>query len=89
MPRLNSVFAGLAVSRPNFVHALFTGGIIVIVTRASYLDTHSDFKDRLLPLIDRFEQEGKWKKLVAEKPGRYYLDYEAMVWKFQVTEKSA
>lgn len=74
---------------PEIVRIVKPGGIIVIVTRASYLDTHSDFKDRLLPLIDRFEQEGKWKKLVADKPGRYYLDYEAMVWKFQVTEKSA
>lgn len=74
---------------PELVRIVKPGGIIVIVSRASYLDTHTDFKDRLLPLMDRFVQEGKWKKLVAEKTGYYYLEHAAIVWKFQVTEKSA
>ena len=60
------------------------GGIIVIVSRPA----SPVFDDHILTLIDILEQEGKWKKLVAETSGRYFLKDEAIVWKYQVLKSS-
>ena len=59
------------------------GGIVVIVARAA-----SPFTDQISPLIDTLEREGKWKKLVAKTTGRFFLEDEAVVWKYQVLESS-
>ena len=63
---------------------VIVGGIVVIVARAAFMSTSSEFKDRLLPLIDTLEKQGKWKKLLAETTGQYFLNDEAIIWKFQV-----
>ena len=60
------------------------GGIIVIVSRPA----SPVFDDHILTLMDILEQEGKWKKLVAETTGRYFLEDEAIVWKYQVLGSS-
>ena len=59
----------------------------MIVSSTDYLTTNHDFKNRLLPLMDRFVEEGKWKKLVEETTGRYYLNQKPIIWKFQVIER--
>ena len=61
-----------------------TGGVIVIVSRADYVDTVPDYKANLIPMMDKFVQDGIWKLLVAEVNGYYHFGHEAMVWKFQV-----
>lgn len=36
------------------------------------------------PLMDKVEAEGKWKKVTREIVGKLYLDYDAIVWQYQV-----
>ena len=67
----------------------FSGGIIVIVTRVDYLDTCPEYKGRLEPLMERLEKEGQWKKLKRDVGARFYLDKEAVCYKYEVLAKSS
>ena len=67
-----------------FIIFCITGGIIVIVSRADYIDTVPDYKENLIPMMDKFVEDGIWKLLVAEVTGYYHFGHEAMVWMFQV-----
>ena len=58
-------------------------GIVVIVARAA-----SPYKDTILPLMKHLEEEGKWKKLVDVTDGIFFLEDKAVVWKYQVLERS-
>lgn len=69
---------------PELLRIVKPGGIIVIVSRADYIDTVPDYKANLIPVMDKFVQDGIWKLLVAEVTGYYHFGHEAMVWKFQV-----
>ena len=66
-----------------------SGGIIVIVTRIDYLDTCPEYKGRLEPLMEKLEKEGKWKKLKRDVGARFYLDKEAVCYKYEVLAKSS
>lgn len=65
------------------------GGMIVIVTRIDYLDSCPEYKDRLEPLMEKLEKEGKWKKLKRDVGARFYLDKEAVCYKYEVLAKSS
>ncbi|XP_052254947.1 uncharacterized protein LOC127860718 isoform X2 [Dreissena polymorpha] len=60
------------------------GGRIVIVTRAQHLETVEEYRDRLEPLMDRLEVEGKWQKLERKIFPGFFLDKEGILWKYQV-----
>ena len=64
------------------------GGIVVIVTRTDYLETCPDFKGQLEPLMEKLEMEGKWKKLKRDVGAMYYLDKEAVCYKYEVLADS-
>ena len=38
----------------------------------------------LEPLMDKLESEGKWKKVARDINGKFYLDYDAIIWSYQV-----
>ena len=59
------------------------GGIVIIVARAA-----SPYKDQILPLMKKMEEDGKWKKMVAVTDGRFFLEDKAVVWTYQVLKRS-
>lgn len=65
------------------------GGLITIVTRIDYLSDVPEYKDRLEPLMQQLEKEGKWKLLERVVGPRFYLDKESIIWTHQVTVKSS
>ena len=54
-----------------------------------YLDTCPEYKGRLEPLMERLEKEGQWKKLKRDVGARFYLDKEAVCYKYEVLAKSS
>ncbi|KAH3701852.1 demethylmenaquinone methyltransferase-like isoform X1 [Dreissena polymorpha] len=66
------------------VRVVKPGGRIVIVTRAQHLETVEEYRDRLEPLMDRLEVEGKWQKLERKIFPGFFLDKEGILWKYQV-----
>lgn len=65
------------------------GGLITIVTRIDYLSYVPEYKDRLEPLMQQLEKEGKWKLLERVIGPRFYLDKESIIWTHQVKVKSS
>ena len=49
----------------------------------------TDYKGKLLPLMDSLESQGKWKKITVETGLPYYLNEKAGVWKYLVLERSS
>ncbi|XP_060585644.1 methyltransferase-like protein 27 [Ruditapes philippinarum] len=66
------------------VRVVKPGGRIVLVTREQHLYTVAEYKDRLEPLMDRLEAEGKWKKLERKIFKGFFLDKDGIMWKYQV-----
>ena len=64
------------------VCCFFSGGFIILTTRAMLLDTPN--YQSLEPLMARLESEGKWKKVARDIVGKLYSDFDAIVWKYQV-----
>lgn len=64
--------------------SVFSGGLILICTRLEYLETVPEYKDRLEPLMDKLEQEGKWKKVARIIEPNYYQEKEGITWKYEV-----
>lgn len=62
----------------------FSGGHVVIVTRAEHLDTIEEYKGKLEPLMDSLEKEGKWKKIERSIFPRFFLDKDGVLWKYKV-----
>ena len=60
----------------------------MIVTKDDYTETIPQYKGRLSPLMKSLEEQGKWKRLVEETGLPYCMDERAVVWKYQVLEKS-
>ena len=60
------------------------GGRIVLVTREQHLRTVAEYNNRLEPLMDRLEAEGKWKKIERKIFKGFFLDKEGIMWKYQV-----
>ena len=61
----------------------------MIVASEDHIKTLPEYKDRLVPLMNRLEEEGKWKTLMFETGVPYIQNETSMAWKFQVMEKSA
>lgn len=76
------------VALHELIRIVKTGGIIVIVTRIDYLDSCPEYKDRLEPLMENLEKEGKWKRLKRDVGARFYLDKEAVCYKYEVLKNS-
>lgn len=72
-----------------FLFLPLAGGLITIVTRIDYLSDVPEYKDRLEPLMQQLEKEGKWKLLERVVGPRFYLDKESIIWTHQVTVKSS
>lgn len=66
------------------VRVVKPGGVIVLVTREQHLQTVDEYRDRLEPLMDRLEAEGKWKKLERRIFKGFFLDKDGIMWKYQV-----
>lgn len=60
------------------------GGRIVLVTREQHLQAVDEYRDRLEPLMDRLEAEGKWKKIERKIFKGFFLDKDGIMWKYQV-----
>jgi len=60
------------------------GGHIVIVTRAAHVTNVEQYRDKLEPLMDKLEREGKWKKVERTIFKGFFLDKEGILWKYQV-----
>lgn len=60
------------------------GGTISIVTREEHLHTVEQYIDKLEPLMQKLENEGKWKQLKREIFKGFFLDKDGILWKFQV-----
>ena len=56
----------------------------MIVAKEGYAESLEGYKDKLLPLMDRLEEQGKWKKILVEKGLPYFVNETAVVWKYQV-----
>ena len=63
---------------------LVLGGTISIVTREEHLHTVDDYKDKLEPLMQQLEKEGKWKQIKRDIFKGFFLDKEGILWKYQV-----
>ena len=61
-----------------------TGGTISIVTREEHLHTVEEYIDKLEPLMQKLENEGKWKQLKREIFKGFFLDKDGILWKYQV-----
>ena len=61
-----------------------SGGIIVIVTRIEYLETCPEYPDELENVMDKLEMLGKWKKIERDAGARFFLDKEAVCYKYKV-----
>lgn len=66
------------------VRVVKPGGRIVLVTREQHLHTVDEYKDRLEPLMDRLEAEGKWKKIARKIFKGFFLDKDGIMWKYEV-----
>ena len=66
------------------VYVVLVGGFIVIVTRLEFLCTVSEYKDRLEPLMEKLEKEGKWKKIARIIEPDYFLEKNGISWIYQV-----
>lgn len=66
------------------VRVVKPGGRIVLVTREQHLHTVDEYKDRLEPLMDRLEAEGKWKRLTRKIFKGFFLDKDGIMWIYQV-----
>lgn len=60
------------------------GGIIVIVTREQHLQTVEMYKDKLEPLMEELEAQGRWKRLERKIFSGFFLDKDGVMWKYQV-----
>ena len=56
----------------------------MIVAKEGHVENLESYKDKLLPLMDRLEEQGKWKKLLVEKGLPYCVNETAVAWKYQV-----
>ena len=63
---------------------LYLGGHIAIATRLAYVSNIDEYKDKLEPLMDKLEQQGKWKKVERRIFKRFFLDKEGILWKYRV-----
>ena len=55
--------------------------------RAEHLTKVEQYKDKLEPLMDKLEKEGKWKKIERKIFQRFFLDKDGILWKYQVCWK--
>jgi len=57
---------------------------INVATRLAYVSNIDEYKDKLEPLMDKLEQQGKWKKVERRIFKRFFLDKEGILWKYRV-----
>ncbi|XP_046549470.1 2-methyl-6-phytyl-1,4-hydroquinone methyltransferase 1, chloroplastic-like [Haliotis rubra] len=60
------------------------GGIICIVMREVFLREVDEYKDRLEPLMDSLEKEGKWRKVSRVIVPNYFIDITGIVFRYRV-----
>ena len=55
-----------------------------MVSKEGNAESLEIYKDKLLPLMDSLEEQGKWKKILVEKGLPYVVNETAVCWKYQV-----
>lgn len=60
------------------------GGIICLSTRAEYLEYVAEYKDNLIPLMNKLQGEGKWMKLSEVILENYALGKTGILFQFRV-----
>ena len=56
----------------------------MLVTRAGHLEELEEYRGRLEPLMDSLEKAGKWKKVERTIVQGFFMDFEGILWKYQV-----
>ncbi|CAG5124183.1 unnamed protein product [Candidula unifasciata] len=64
------------------------GGLVIIAMREAYLTTVLEYKDRLEPLMQQLEKEGKWETVSRTVVPRYSFENNGVVYIFRVKESS-
>ncbi|GFO19652.1 Williams-Beuren syndrome chromosomal region 27 protein [Plakobranchus ocellatus] len=60
------------------------GGLIVNVFREEILTIDEEYRGRLLPMMNRLEQEGKWKQVAVSRLEKYLVDKVGLVYVHEV-----
>ncbi|XP_041368160.1 methyltransferase-like protein 27 isoform X2 [Gigantopelta aegis] len=60
------------------------GGLVCIVMREEYLQYVEEYKDRLEPLLQKWEADGLWKLVSREIVKKYSFDNNGVVFKYSV-----
>ncbi|XP_067657961.1 methyltransferase-like protein 27 isoform X1 [Haliotis asinina] len=58
------------------------GGIISISMREEFLDSCTDYRGRLEPLMEKMEKDGEWKLVSREVRPNYYCGKSGLVYRF-------
>eukprot|EP00106_Octopus_bimaculoides_P008298 XP_014775740.1 PREDICTED: uncharacterized protein LOC106873047 [Octopus bimaculoides] len=69
---------------PKMIDVVKKGGHVVIVMRKEYLTYVLDYKDKLLPLFHRLEEEKKWKMISDKEVPNYSFNKTGIVFIFSV-----
>ncbi|CAI9738779.1 Hypothetical predicted protein [Octopus vulgaris] len=69
---------------PKMIDLVKKGGHVVIVMRKEYLTYVLDYKDKLLPLFHRLEEEKKWKMISDKEVSNYSFNKTGIVFIFSV-----
>ncbi|KAL3836906.1 hypothetical protein ACJMK2_022312 [Sinanodonta woodiana] len=60
------------------------GGVICLVTREEHLRAVEEYRNRLEPLMQTLEEQGKWKRVCRQIFPGFFLDKEGILWKYKV-----